>query len=74
MLQLEQTHTDLLFFNKGYYKVDEQKVERVFAFVKSLQRSLVLILHTNDKVVHTISRYMDYKGRHFEVQAIGKCP
>lgn len=51
-----------IVFNKGYYKVDEQKVERVFALCDIFAKKFGANTRTNDKVVHAISRYVDYKG------------
>lgn len=51
-----------IIFNKGYYKVDEQKVERVFALCEIFAKKFGANTRTNDKVVHAISRYVDYKG------------
>lgn len=51
-----------IVFNKGYYKVDEQKVERVFALCEIFAKKFGANTRTNDKVVHAISRYVDYKG------------
>lgn len=51
-----------IVFHKGYTKVDEQKVERVFALCDIFAKKFGANTRTNDKVVHAISRYVDYKG------------
>ena len=51
-----------IVFHKGYTKVDEQKVERVFALCEIFAKKFGANTRTNDKVVHAISRYVDYKG------------
>ena len=51
-----------IVFSKGYAKVDEKKVERVFALCEIFAKKFGANTRTNDKVVHAISRYVDYNG------------
>ena len=51
-----------IVFSKGYLKVDEKKVERVFALCEIFAKKFGANTRTNDKVVHAISRYVDYNG------------
>lgn len=49
-------------FDKGYFKVDERKVERVFALCDIFAKKFGANTRTNDRVVHAVSRYVDYDG------------
>lgn len=49
-------------FEKGYIRIYEEKVNKVFALCDIFAKKFGKETRTNDRLVHAVSRYVDYCG------------